>query len=117
MSDSAVVFARQEQIDRWVVRAALTTVLHNVANACEIKGGGTEDVEDIPGELDADLFDSLWPTGDDEPGPVANARVDALSASILVRLTTDEARDYLLKEAARLAVLAADQLEKVSDDA
>jgi hypothetical protein len=113
MSDTAVVSARQEQIDQWVLRDALHLTLANVGTICD----DLKDVEDIASEVASELFDELWPGGDDEPGAVANARSCALAASILVRLTTDEARDYLLRESARLSALAAKNLEGVVDDA
>src|SRR5256885_683048 len=114
MSNAVVGSARAEKIDRWVMRSALATVLHNVGTVCEIRG--PENVEDVSGDLDANLFNELWPV-DDDSGPVASARCEALAASILVQLATGEARDYLLKEGARLATLAATHLEETTDDA
>jgi hypothetical protein len=109
------VQSREEQIDRWVVRNALALALQNVCDVCEVEGG-SEDVENIAAELNADLFDQLWPDNA-EPGPVADARSAALASSILVRLATDEARNFLLEESGRLAALAEEHLRAVSDDA
>src|SRR5580765_3915505 len=98
MSSTAVGSAREEQIDRWVLRSALSLALHNVGVVCEVNDD-PEEVENIAEELDADLFNRLWPDPA-EPGAVAHARSMALTVSILARLATDDARDYLLKESA-----------------
>ena len=105
---------RAELIEEYVLRDALSIVLSNVGEACADLFDRS--VQDIAADLDGPLFCSLWPDEDPPAVPesaehlLASNRGTALTAAILVRLTTTETQDYLRVEAARLAKLAADRL-------
>lgn len=112
MPSTTADLARPEQINRWVVRDALSLVLHHVGEVCEIDSG-EERVEFIAPELQNELFSRLWP--DTEPDEVADIRSTLLASSIFVQLA--ESRDDLLREGARLAALAEKRLRAVGTDA
>lgn len=103
---------RHERIDEYVLRDAWSTVIYKLAG--ELGVNGKTDVFSAE-----DLFRELWPTPEDDDGDypsgdpefeMASTRTIALEAAILAGLATGDARDYLVREAARLAKLAADRV-------
>lgn len=112
---------RAEKVDEYVFRDVLNLVLTNVVQATDelfehVAGeDATMKAENVASDLSSDLFSELWPTDEATDGeePLASSRVCALTSSVFARLTSQEVRDYLLKESARLGAHVAGDLAKV----
>lgn len=115
MTSTTAEFQRAELLERWIIMDAASLVL---AIAAELTDGmsGLEGLDRVVDELGAKEFSSLYP-GEDDPDDFEHARLEALAASIMVSLSTDEARDHFAREGARLAALAAQNLKEASERA
>ncbi len=110
---------RAERIEEYVLRDAWSTVLydaHIATSSLEIDNSG-EIASDAAGEMLGPIERELWPEALDGDGSpegdleyeAASTRGMILASAILAQLTTREAQNFLVSEAARLAKLADDR--------
>lgn len=118
---------REERVNEYVVRSALVCVINNAAYMCNevLRSAAVEyrpdwGTQNMTSDLDGGLLDELWPTDEDvdtQEFRLAEARACASASAMFATLASDEAREAMLAESARLAANAARLVKLAAPDA